>query len=158
MFFISPLGGTDLTSTLCLLHPCKGQLHSTNVEHVYGLGLTLNRICVYGLRLTWFYMTIENSVIMGHFYFGGQGAKFQNVFGDGSIKVTHCNLFYKTFVFWDAPQSIKLINLNHNKYPSSYESLGKELVMTKVRNENPTQTMRHDKMHFKNVNPRYSLK
>jgi len=54
-----------------------------------------------------------------------------------------------TFVFWDAPQSIELINLNHNKYPSSYESLGKELVMTKVWNENRTQTMRQDKMHFK---------
>ncbi len=41
-------------------------------------------------RLALFYMTIANSVIMGHFYFGGQGAKFQNGFGDGSIKVTHC--------------------------------------------------------------------
>jgi hypothetical protein len=27
---------------------------------------------------------------MCHFYFGGQGAKFENVFGDGSIKVAHC--------------------------------------------------------------------
>jgi hypothetical protein len=92
-------------------------------------------------------MTIENSVKMCHFYFGGQGAKFENVFGDGSIKVGHCKKIFKTFVFRDAPQSIKLINLNNNKYPSSYESLGKELVMTKVRNENPAQTMRQDKMH-----------
>jgi len=29
------------------------------VEYVYGLGLTLNHICVYGLRLTWFYTTID---------------------------------------------------------------------------------------------------
>jgi len=49
--------------------------------------------------------------------FWGQGAKFQNGFGDVSIKVAHYKKNFKTFVFWDAPQSIKLINLNHNKYP-----------------------------------------
>jgi hypothetical protein len=65
-------------------------LHSTNVEHVYGLGLTLNHILVYGLKLTWFYTTIENSVKMCHFYFGGQGTKFQNVLGNRPIKVAHC--------------------------------------------------------------------
>jgi hypothetical protein len=31
--------------------------------------------------------------------FWGQGAKFQNVFGDGSIKVAHCKKIFKTFVF-----------------------------------------------------------
>jgi hypothetical protein len=41
-------------------------------------------------RLPLFYTTIENGVKMCHFYFGGQGAKFQNVFEDGSIKVAHC--------------------------------------------------------------------
>jgi len=45
-------------------------------------------------RLSLFYMTIENSVKMCHFYFGGQGAKFQNVFGDGSIKATHYNFYF----------------------------------------------------------------
>jgi hypothetical protein len=29
----------------------------------------------------------------------------------------------KTFVYWDAPQLIKLINMNHNKYLSSCKSL-----------------------------------
>jgi len=48
-------------------------------------------------RLPLFYVTIN--VKMCHFYFGGQGAKFQNVFGDGSIKVTHCKKISKTFVF-----------------------------------------------------------
>jgi len=41
-------------------------------------------------RLSLFYMTIENSVKICHFYFRGQGAKFQNVFAGGSIKVTRC--------------------------------------------------------------------
>jgi hypothetical protein len=109
-------------------------------------------------RLSLIYMTIENSVKKCYFYFGGARSKVSKKIGDVSIKVAHCIFLKKTFVFWDGPQSIKLINLNHNKYPSSYESLDKELVMTKVQNENPTQTMRQDKMHFKNVSPRYSLK
>jgi hypothetical protein len=49
-------------------------------------------------------------------------AKFQNVFGDGSIKMAHCKKRKKIplekFVHWDAPQLINLINMNRNKYPS----------------------------------------
>jgi hypothetical protein len=39
------------------------------------------------------------------------------------------------------------------------KSLGKELVMTKVRNENPTQTNNEAKQNaLQNVHSRYSLK
>jgi hypothetical protein len=36
---------------------------------------------------------------------------------------------------WDAPQPIKLITMNHNKYPSSSESLGKKWGWAKLRIE-----------------------
>jgi hypothetical protein len=48
-------------------------------------------------------------------------AKFQNVFGDGSIKMAHCPKKKSTlekFMHWDAPQLTNLINMNQNKYPS----------------------------------------
>jgi hypothetical protein len=54
---------------------------------------------LYDYRLTLFYTTTRNSVKKCHFYFGGQGAKFQNVFEDGSIIVGHCKKILKTFVF-----------------------------------------------------------
>jgi len=63
---------------------------------------------------------------MFFFWEGGGGRKFHNTFGDEPIGVDHCPpkekpfKTLKTFVFWDAPQPIKLTNMNHNKYPSSF--------------------------------------
>jgi hypothetical protein len=48
------------------------------------------------------------------------------------LEVAHCPpkekllKTLKTCVLWDAPQPIKLSNMNHNKYPSSFKSLGKK--------------------------------
>jgi hypothetical protein len=105
-------------------------------------------------RLTLFYTTRENGVKMCHFYLRGKGQSFKMFLEMGQSKWP----IAKRFVFWDATQSIKLINLIHNKYPSSYESLGKELVMTKVRNESPTKTMSVGQNALQNVHPKYSLK
>jgi hypothetical protein len=49
----------------------------------------------------------------------GGHPKFQFIVSDGLIKVAHCQI-----VFWDVSQLIKLINMVHNKYQSSCESLG----------------------------------
>jgi hypothetical protein len=49
----------------------------------------------------------------------GGHPKFQFIVSDGLIKVAHCQI-----VFWDVSQLIKLINMVHNKNPSSCKSLG----------------------------------
>jgi len=56
---------------------------------------------------------------------GGVGA-FHNVFGDRSTKWSIAKKKIKTFVFWGAPQLIKLINTNQNKHLGSCKSLGQE--------------------------------
>jgi len=50
------------------------------------------------------------------------GGKFHNFFGEKKKKKKKT---IKTFVLWDAPQLIKLINMNHNKYLSSCKSCNK---------------------------------
>jgi len=55
---------------------------------------------------------------------GGWGCEFQNVFVIGQSKWLIANFKNKrTCVPWDAPQPIKLINMDHNKYPSFLKSL-----------------------------------
>jgi len=60
-----------------------------------------------------------------------------NVVGDRPIKVVHCTqkrqkdqkiiiILIITFVFWDAWKLIILINIYHNKYPSSCKVLGQK--------------------------------
>ncbi len=56
----------------------------------------------------------------------GEEGGVQDVFGDGPMKVDHCKKALWNICAWDAPQLIKLITMNHNKYPSSFESLGKK--------------------------------
>ncbi len=54
--------------------------------------------------------TIKKNVIS----IWGRGG-FHIVFGDKVTKMGHCERkTIKTFVFWDAPQLTKLINMNHN--------------------------------------------
>ncbi len=72
-------------------------------------------------RLSLFYMTIENSVKMCHLILGGKEQSFKMFLEMGQSKWPIAKNLKEIFVFWDAPQSIKLINLDHNKYPSSYE-------------------------------------
>ncbi len=55
----------------------------------------------------------------------------------------------KTFVLWDEPQLIKLININHNKYLGSWKSSGQKMIINKVKNKSPTQAMKWDKMCIK---------
>jgi len=75
-------------------------------------------------------MKREGGVVGGGGGVGGGG--FHNTFGDEPIGVTHRPpkekplIFLKIFVLWDAPQPIKLTNMNHNKYPSSCKSLGQK--------------------------------
>jgi len=50
--------------------------------------------------------------------------------------MAHCqkkkNHSIKTFVLWDAPQLIKLINMNHSMYLSAWKSLGQKWWWTKL--------------------------
>ncbi len=57
----------------------------------------------------------------------------------------------KTFVLWDAPQLIKLININHNKYLGSWKSSGQKMVINKVTNKSSTQAMKWDKMCIQEI-------
>jgi hypothetical protein len=57
----------------------------------------------------------------------------------------------KTFVLWDAPQLIKLITINHNKYLGSWKSSSQKMVMNKVKNKSSTQAMKWDKMCIQNI-------
>lgn len=56
----------------------------------------------------------------------GEEGGVQNVFGDGPMKVDHCKKNLWNICAWDVSQPIKLITMNHNKYPSSSKSLGKK--------------------------------
>jgi len=46
------------------------------------------------------------------------------VMGQSKWPITTHKKTLKTFVLVDAPKPIKLINMNNNKYPSSFKSLG----------------------------------
>jgi hypothetical protein len=65
-------------------------------------------------------------------YILGEEGWVQNVFGDGPIKVDHCKKNLWNICAWDPPQSIKLIIMNHNKYLSFFESMGKKWWWTKL--------------------------
>ncbi len=43
-------------------------------------------------------------------------------------------IIIKTFVLLDAPQPIKLPNMNHNKYLGSWKKLRPKMMMNKVKN------------------------
>jgi len=63
----------------------------------------------------------------------GEGG-FHNVFGDRPTKwPAATKKTIKTFVLWDAPQLIKLININHNKHLGSWKSSAKKCSWTKLR-------------------------
>jgi hypothetical protein len=61
---------------------------------------------------------------------GGAGErgdlKVSNWFGDGPIKVVHCAKKKTMKRALDAPQLIKLINMNQNKYPNYWKSLNQK--------------------------------
>jgi hypothetical protein len=60
-------------------------------------------------------------------------SKFQKIYSDGPFKVVHCqNKRGKKTRLGDATKLIKLINMNHNKHPSSCKSLTPKMLMTKV--------------------------
>ncbi len=57
----------------------------------------------------------------------------------------------KTFVLWDAPQLIKLININHKKYLGSWKSSGQKMVINKIKNKSSTQAIKWDKMCIEDI-------
>ncbi len=104
--------------TKCIRSVC---IH-VNVEHKTHVNV---KLCKYIFKLC---KTMSKHVT----FIWGEGEwkreNFQNVFGDGPIKVAHYHTkkTLKTFVLVDAPKPIKLINMNNNKYPSSCKSLGQK--------------------------------
>jgi hypothetical protein len=86
-----------------------------------------------------------------NFYLGRRG--FHDVFGDELIEwpiaKKNKNHIIKTFVLWDAPQLIKLINMNHNMYLSSWKHLGQKWWWTKLGLKFPQNNEVGQNMHLK---------
>ncbi len=69
------------------------------------------------------------------------GVAFHNFLVIGQLDGPFQQIIIKTFMFWDPPQLIKLIHMNHNKYLSSCKILGQKMVIYKVRNKSYIQAM-----------------
>ncbi len=121
-------------------HPSRPLYHKrswvqTNVVLLNGLGFTLHAsvqhdmcsckfiLChVKQCKCKYIYMILcDHAKKFKNYLRRGEFHKFL-VIGQPNNKMAHCK---KTFVLWDAPQLIKWIKVNHNKYLSSCKSYNK---------------------------------
>ncbi len=86
------------------------------------------------------------------FVLGEEVRRFHNILGDRPTKWPIAKKRNsKTFVIWDALLSIKLIDINHNKYLNSCKSLGQKLWWAKLGIKSSTQTMRPSKVSIQDI-------